>query len=314
MKTLSVLLAVCCVPFTAHLAQAQLFKPFTAQAPVERVMETASETMAAPELVAIVTADIEFDYDTYVVASEFDFETGEAQSWIYLVQDADNPFVRDRYLVACLAIGGFIVINVEDLVLPMPEDYFDNLQLPLDADWMDSGELVSHLRMHPPVQDYLAAHPGSTVTLAGIWKEFFLGDETMWAVFIGEFRGSFDVPDDEPGLLCQTQAFDGTTECFEQGTPTDAAEGNNADETAVLRVAPNPADEFVSLYVAPMVEREAARIRIADINGSVVMTSNLRGDAVNVPLRVAGLTAGVYTVQILDKQGRVLAHSTMLRR
>ncbi len=312
MKRLLLIAAICCFTLAAPYAQAQLFTPFKARGPITQVMERAGQSMSSPQLIAVATADFSFDAGGIPVSSEFDFESGTAVGWMYVIQEENNTDFRIQLLAAKLAIGGvWQIIDAADVDAGIPDDFFDHVQAPMTADWIDSDVLAANLRAHMDVQQFISAHPGLKPTVLGCWSEPERFDLTIWTSYIGEFSGSFEIPEDQPGLVCETSAVNGETTCQEISVPTDVDEEL---EDVAVQLGPNPAQDFVTVYIAPSISTKAERVNIIDINGRSVATTGLRGAQAYIPMQVAGLASGVYTVQIIDGAGRVLAHSMMLRR
>ena len=311
MKRLLLIIAVSLFTVAAPQAQAQLFTPYTARAPLANVMERAGQSMTSPQLIAVATADFSFDAGGIPVTSEFNFETGAAVGWMYVVQEENNPSFRIQLLAAKLVLGGvWQIIDAADVNAGIPDDFFDHVTAPLSPNWIDSDVLAANLRAHMDVQQFISANPGLKPTVLGCWSEPERFDLTIWTSYIGEFTGSFEIPEDQPGLICETAAESGETTCYEQGQPTSVEDDI---ESADVQLGPNPTRDLVTVYIAPTISTKADRISIVDINGRSVAAAGLRGVEAYIPMQVANLASGVYTVQILDREGRVLAHSMLLR-
>ena len=81
-----------------------------------------------------------------------------------------------------------------------------------------------------------------------------------------------------------------------------------------IKVFPNPATEYINIYIPKTPYPSTLQLQLYDLNGHLLQHHNIPQDDATYILPTEGLAAGTYLLQLLDENGQLLATEKVLLR
>lgn len=235
---------------------------------------------------------------------------GKATMWIYIVRSAEKDTVAFVPLIRLLGSCNPPPVDV-------PADAFDPADAPttpIPADFTQGAALITALGKDAKFSRFRTAYPDSNASLAILSTSEAGGGidiptgNVFWLMTWSSFGDSVvvDTTGNTPdvGLTCIHNVTTGETFCFDSSDVTSIADEALSQGFAV---APNPVNEMGALSVPTSWIGTFASITAIDMTGRIYsMGEHVRFDGPALPLNVASLPSGMYTL-VLQRQGASIA-------
>ncbi len=269
---------------------AQLTRATKAKEGIDKAVEIAKDSgYTDPELLGIGTSPGDYDMGGFQIEIKYDYKTGKADGWAYMLRAADDTSKRMAVAVSKTFLGTYLAFGVPfDMLGDLPS--FTSKKIDID-NIMDSDEMADYLNKNQKFNDYIKANKDAKLEVVGCFKN------SSNPVFeLGEIYWMLNLRNEGKIMICAVHAETGETQC---NSLTSVAE--IPDDLYENQVYPNPADGFIKLKLTEEVFNQELEISVYDLNGSRILHYDSiyeisEGEFLNIPVK--NLSAGYYYLVI----------------